>query len=88
MNEIPIPNPGDKLILPLAVINEVLAYLGKRPFVEVAGLINAMQSNGQIVPGPPVIGESLEAKSIDDLPPVPELESEPKPKAKKLGTTS
>ena len=46
----------DKITLSVELVNAILGYLGKQPFVEVQGLISAVQqeANGQFPPAEPV----------------------------------
>lgn len=41
-------DPKTPVTLPLQLVNELLAYLGSRPYVEVQGLIAAV--HGEVVP--------------------------------------
>ena len=37
------------VLVPLALMNDIMAYLGTKPFTEVAPYINALNTQGKIV---------------------------------------
>tara|TARA_R110002020_G_scaffold264087_2_gene478852 strand:+ start:3833 stop:4030 length:198 start_codon:yes stop_codon:yes gene_type:complete len=45
-------NQEQKAVIKVGVLNEVLKYLAARPYSEVAGLVNAVQT-AQIIPNEP-----------------------------------
>jgi hypothetical protein len=44
--------PQELLVVPLALMNDILSYLGTKPYTEVAPYINAIQANSKLVPQP------------------------------------
>lgn len=46
----------DNLTLPTQLVNAIMQYLGSRPFVEVAGLIQAIQQEAAKQGGQPEVG--------------------------------
>jgi len=64
-------NEEKEIKLPMALLNDVMNYLGRRPYVETAKLIEAVQQ----IAGPQVEPQTQEAPA--------ELEEEPKKEDKK-----
>ena len=50
----------EKLVLTTELINGILSYLGKQPFVDVAPLINEIHKQAQEQSAPPVSAEVLD----------------------------
>lgn len=54
MNEMENNQP-ELVIVPLALMNDILAFLGTKPYTEVAPYINAIQKNSKLIPNEEVV---------------------------------
>jgi len=50
----------DKLLISSQVLNQILGYLGSRPYQEVYQLIEALQAEAKNQPAPPPVSETTD----------------------------
>lgn len=57
--------PQELIIVPLALMNDILSYLGTKPYTEVAPYINAIQANSKLVPQPKATEVAPAAETVE-----------------------
>ena len=63
MNEKQPQQEPDSVILPIALVNDILNYMNEKPHKEVVNLIAAIQKNAQlIVTKPKLLAEGIKVK--------------------------
>ncbi len=56
------------VVVPLALMDDILAYLGSKPYTEAAPYINAIQANSKLVPNDkPIAVIAEESAAVEEV---------------------